>query len=68
MASGLSSLPDEILEKILLDAAFDRASSLFDDNLEAFRGLALVCTRWKTIVQGDVFSDRSSGDCSLEVA
>ena len=53
----ISALPEEILEKILLDAAILNASPTSDNNADVYRQLAAVCRLWKKVVGGDEFCD-----------
>ena len=55
MSTEIRSLPVEILDKILLEAAILRASKLEDDNAEVYRDLASVCRLWRNVIETDHF-------------
>ena len=67
----ISSLPEEMLEMILLEVAVMKASRhLFSDNNdEIYRDLAVVCQQWKRIIEGDefckMFLDRVHDNCEF---
>ena len=51
----MASLPNEILEMILLDAAVLKARPMRDDYSKIYGDLAAVCGLWKDILDGDHF-------------
>ena len=51
----MSSLPEEIVEKILIEAAVDRSSPTDDDIQSVYHGLASVCRQWRHIFDGTIF-------------
>ena len=65
----MSSLPEEMLEKVLLELAVLKASPFPSTNNdeEVFRELAAVCEQWKRIVNGGefhkMFLDRAKTAC-----
>lgn len=51
----MSTLPVELLEKILLDCAIRKADPVFDNNSDVYHDLAVVCRLWKDIIDSDHF-------------
>ena len=51
----ISTLPLEMLEKILLEAAVSKASPYLNNNADVYHDLAAVCSLWKDIIDGDHF-------------
>ena len=67
----MASFPEELLEKVLVEAAVMKASRgpICNNNERVYRGLAGVWRQWKRVVEDEEFREmflyRVNRDCKL---